>query len=254
MLRGRVPYSFVGLAVLQLVVDEPLVSGSGTLGALAVSPALMAKFPDGHAQRARIYHFEPDKLCSWSPENSDVSQSPFQVVLVRNCDNNMDRHFGRDDHSYSHWLWLDSDAVSARDGLVLGRSPPVFHSQSSSALVHVVPVAPCCSLRVWGFSAGSFVDLAVLQLVVDEPLVSGSGTWERLPFHRHSWQSSRMAMPNVFGSIISNPTSCAPAPLKTLMSLSPRSRWSWSATVITTWTGTLAGMAIRTVIGSGWIL
>ena len=99
--------SFVGLAILQLVVDEPLVSGSGTLGALAVSPALMAKFPDSHARRVRIFHFEPDKLCSWSPENCDVAQSPFQVVLVRNYDNNMDRHFGRDGHSYSHWLWLD---------------------------------------------------------------------------------------------------------------------------------------------------
>ena len=83
--------SFVGLAILQLVVDEPLVSGSGTLGALAVSPALMAKFPDGHARRVRTY----------------VAQSPFQVVLVRNYDNNMDRRFGRDGHSYSHWLWLD---------------------------------------------------------------------------------------------------------------------------------------------------
>ena len=38
------------------------------------------------------------------------------------------------------------------------------------------------------------------------------------------------------------------------MSLSPRSRWSWSATMITTWTDTLAGMAILTVTGSGWIL
>ena len=91
-----------------MVVDEPLVAGSGTLGALAVPPALMAKFPDCHAQRIPIYHFEPDKLCSWSPENYDVSQSPFQVVLVRNYDNNMDRHFGRDGHSYSHWLWLDT--------------------------------------------------------------------------------------------------------------------------------------------------
>ena len=99
--------SFVGLAILQLVVDEPLVVGSGTLGALAVSPALMAKFPARHARRVRIYHFEPDKLCSWSPENGEVVQSPFQVVLVRNFDNNMDRHLGRDGHSYSHWLWLD---------------------------------------------------------------------------------------------------------------------------------------------------
>ena len=99
--------SFVGLAILQLVVEEPLVVGSGTLGALAVSPALMAKFPERHARRVRIYHFEPDKLCSWSPENGDVAQSPFQVVLVRNFDNNMDRHLGRDGHSYCHWLWLD---------------------------------------------------------------------------------------------------------------------------------------------------
>ena len=83
--------SFVGLAILHLVVEEPLV----------------AKFPTRHARRVRIYHFGPDKLCSWSPENGEVAQSPFQVVLVRNFDNNMDRHLGRDGHSYSHWLWLD---------------------------------------------------------------------------------------------------------------------------------------------------
>ena len=29
------------------------------------------------------------------------------LVLVRNFDNNMDRHLGRDGHSYCHWLWLD---------------------------------------------------------------------------------------------------------------------------------------------------
>ena len=44
MLFGFSAGSFVGLAILQLVVEEPLVSGPGTLGALAVSPALMAKF------------------------------------------------------------------------------------------------------------------------------------------------------------------------------------------------------------------
>ena len=53
------------------------------------------------------YHFGPDKLCSWSPENGEVAQSPFQVVLVRNFDNNMDQHLGRDGHSYvigSGWI------------------------------------------------------------------------------------------------------------------------------------------------------
>ena len=80
------------------------------------------------------------------------------------------------------------------------------------------------------------------------------GLWERLPSHRHLWQSFRHVMPDVFEFIISSQTSCAPGHLKTAMSLSPLSRWSWSATMITTWTGTLAGMAILIVTGSGWIL
>ena len=67
-------------------------------------------------------------------------------------------------------------------------------------------------------------------------------------------QSFGNVMPDVFESIISSQTSCAPGHLKTVMSLSPLSRWSWSATMITTWTGTLAGMAILIAIGSGWIL
>ncbi len=52
--------SFVGLAVLQLAADEPLIAGSGTLGALAAPPALMANFLASHAKRIRIYHYEPD--------------------------------------------------------------------------------------------------------------------------------------------------------------------------------------------------
>ena len=78
----------MGLAVLQLVADEPLISGSGILGALAAPPALMSKFLPTEAKRIRIYHYEPDKLCSWSPEDQEVTRSPFHV---RNSDNNMDR-------------------------------------------------------------------------------------------------------------------------------------------------------------------
>ena len=143
-----------------------------------------------------------------------------------------------------------SDAVMQRsrpeERASAGEESTSFHSQTSSALVQDVPITPCCSLCVWGFSAGSFVGLAILRLVVDEPLVSGSGTLGAL--------AVSPALMAKFESIISSQTSCAPGLLKTLMSLSPRSRWSWSATMITTWTGILAGIAILIVTGSGWIL
>ena len=73
-----------------------------------------------------------------------------------------------------------SDAVMQRsrpeERASAGEEPTSFNSMTSSALVQDVPITPCCSLRVWGFSAGSFVGLAILQLVVEEPLVVGSGT------------------------------------------------------------------------------
>ncbi len=77
---------------------------------------------------------------------------------------------------------------------------------------------------------------------------------ERWPFRLHSWQSSRLAKPNVFGFITMNRTSCAHGPLRTMKSPSLRSRWSLFATMITTWTGTLAEMDTPRVIGYGWIL
>ena len=53
-----------------------------------------------------------------------------------------------------------SDAVMQRsmpEGRAsAGEESTSFHAQSSSALVHAVPITPCCALRVWGFSAGSF--------------------------------------------------------------------------------------------------
>ena len=99
--------SFSGLAVLDLLAAEPLVRGFGTFGALACPPELLARFSAPQAQRIAIYHYGPDKLCQWFPYDQDVESSPFRVAYVRNFDNNMDRHFGKSEHSYSHWLWLD---------------------------------------------------------------------------------------------------------------------------------------------------
>ena len=85
-----------------------------------------------------------------------------------------------------------------RTDAVVQRSRPVerasageeltsFNSKASSALVQDVPITPCCSLRVWGFSAGSFVGLAILHLWLDQ------GQWVRLPSHRHLWPNFRRA-------------------------------------------------------------
>ena len=153
-----------------------------------------------------------------------------------------------------------------RTDAVVQRSRPVerasageeltsFNSKTSSALVQDVPITPCCSMRVWGFSAGSFVGLAILHLVVEEPLVVGSGTVGALAVSPALiWPNFRRAMPDMFEFTISGQTSCAPGHLKTVKLLNPPSRWYWSVTLTTTWTGTLEGMATPIVIGSGWIL
>ena len=88
------------------MTTEPLVQGSGTFGAIACPPALLSRFKAHQAQRIALYHYGPDRLCQWYPCDQDVNSSPFQIAYVRNYDNNMDRHFGQSEHSYSHWLWL----------------------------------------------------------------------------------------------------------------------------------------------------
>ncbi len=99
--------SFAGLAILDIVARDPHFAMEGTFGALACPVPLLARFPPRLAQCIRIYHYVPDKLCCWDPPDHVVASCHFQVAVVRNYDNNMDRHFGRSEHSYSHWLWLD---------------------------------------------------------------------------------------------------------------------------------------------------
>ena len=75
------------------------------------------------------------------------------------------------------------------------------------------------------------------------------GGWIRdsgcaLQSHGHLWPNFRRAMPDVLEFTISGQTSCAPGHLKTVKLLNPPSRWYWSVTLTTTWTGTLEGMAI----------
>ena len=96
--------SFTGLALLDIVANEPRIAIEGTFGALACPPALLSRFPPRLAKCIRIYHYEQDKLCLWAPLDHDVTASQFRVVFVHN---NMDRHFGKSEHSYCHWLWLN---------------------------------------------------------------------------------------------------------------------------------------------------
>ena len=101
--------SFTGLALLDIAAAEPRLAIEGTFGAMACPPALLARFSPRRAKCIRLYHYEPDKLCCWAPLDHDVAASHFRVVFVHNYDNNMDRHFGKNEHSYCHWLWLDID-------------------------------------------------------------------------------------------------------------------------------------------------
>ena len=101
--------SFTGMALLDIVAVDPHFAIEGTFGAVACPPALMDRFAPCQAQCIRLYHYGPDQLCCWAPLDYEIEASHFRIVYVHNYDNNMDRHFGRSEHSYSHWLWLDID-------------------------------------------------------------------------------------------------------------------------------------------------
>ena len=94
--------SFTGFALLDIGANEPRIAIAGTFGALACPPALLSRISPRQAKCIRTYHYEPDKLCLWSPLDQEVATSLFRVVFVHNYDNNMDRHFGKSEHSYSH--------------------------------------------------------------------------------------------------------------------------------------------------------
>ena len=101
--------SFTGMALLDIVAVDPHFAIEGTFGAVACPPALMDRFAPCQAQCIRLYHYGPDQLCCWAPLDYEIEASHFRIVYVHNYDNNMDRHFGKSEHSYSHWLWLDID-------------------------------------------------------------------------------------------------------------------------------------------------
>ncbi len=57
-----------------------------------------------------------------------------------------------------------------------GEASTSLGAEKVAPAVAAVPITPLSSVEVWGFSAGSFVGLALLHLVVGEPLISVSGT------------------------------------------------------------------------------
>ena len=95
------------LAWYCLILRLPRLAIEGIFGATICPPALLARFSPRRA-KCGLYHHEPDKFCCWTPLDHNVAASHFRVVFVRNCGNNMD-HFGKNEHSYCHWLWLNID-------------------------------------------------------------------------------------------------------------------------------------------------
>ena len=131
--------SFAGLALLDIVAADPHLVIEGTFGAVACPPALMDRFAPGRAKRIRLYHYGPDKLCCWAPLDYEVEACRFRVVFVHNFDNNMDRHFGKNEHSYSHWLWLDIDPGVYKLWALCGDHPTAaFPGARDEAPLHLV--------------------------------------------------------------------------------------------------------------------
>ena len=97
------------MALLDIVAADPHFTIEGTFGVVACPPALMDRFAPCQAKCVRLYHYGPDQPCCWAPLDYEIEASHFRIVHVHNYDNNMDRHFGKSEHSYGHWLWLDID-------------------------------------------------------------------------------------------------------------------------------------------------
>ena len=132
---------------------------------------------------------------------------------------------------------------------MLGRSPPVFTPNARRRWYQLSQLPPIAgaSLQVplWDWQSCSWWRMSLLLL--DRALL------ERWPLRLLSWQSSRLARPNAFGSITMSLTNCARGPPRTMKSPSLLFRWSLFATMITTWIDTLVEKDIPIVIGYGWI-
>ena len=104
--RGFSAGSFSGLCLCHLLWRMPNITVKGTLGGIAVPPALLKDIPLERGQHLALFHLTADALCQWDPSGPLLDSLPCKYCVVGNMITELHGHFGTCEHSYGHWLDL----------------------------------------------------------------------------------------------------------------------------------------------------
>ena len=105
-IRGFSAGSYSGLSMCHLLWRMPHVSVRGTLGGIALPPALLSRIPVSEGERLLLYHYTSDTLCQWRPGPAALRALACKYCIVSNSEPELRGHFGNAEHSYGHWIDL----------------------------------------------------------------------------------------------------------------------------------------------------
>ena len=83
-LRGFSAGSFSGLCLCHLLWRLPNITVKGTLGGIAVPPALLKAIPQARGQQLTLFHLTADALCQWDPSKRLLESLPCRYCIVGN--------------------------------------------------------------------------------------------------------------------------------------------------------------------------
>ena len=107
VVRGFSAGSFSGLCLCHILWRMSNVTVKGTLGGIAVPPALLMELPEMQGRLLTLFHLTADALCQWDPSGHLLNSLSCQCCIVGNETTELHGHFGTGEHSYGHWLDLD---------------------------------------------------------------------------------------------------------------------------------------------------
>ena len=89
--RGFSAGSFSGLCLCHLLWRMPNITVKGTLGGIAVPPALITEIPRERGQQLTLFHLTADALCQWNPSGARLDSLPLQILYCGRYDSRTPR-------------------------------------------------------------------------------------------------------------------------------------------------------------------
>lgn len=88
--------------------ELPCIATDSVFGAIACPPRLLKFKPSAH-HSLHLIHYAPDRLCVWYPSRERLNSLRCKKTFVEGNSYVYERHFGKHERNYGHWLRLSMD-------------------------------------------------------------------------------------------------------------------------------------------------